>query len=1345
MRSWFYRVFLVLAVLFLCLFNFVALIEGNFWIMKAVSSNIPYINLLFLNTGQAVIAVFLSSEFLKSDKKLDTSEVFYVHPLSNAEYVAGKIWGNINVFFRLDLFIILIVVIFNLASGVPIDWTSYIAYFFLICIPTLVYIFGLSIGLMLILKNQAITFVLLLGYIALTLFYIEDKFYYLFDYMVYSLPLVKSSIVGFTNWTTLINHRCIYLLIGLGFICISIFLFRRLPNTRYGRYRWLALAICFLTAGGFAAYNHINPILKEAEMRALYTDINNKYVHTSKMVIDNYDITVEQHPETISAEVVMKGVALETSRTFVFCLNPALQLREVREGEKSMSFDRESQIILVDFGREITRGDSISFLMKYDGHIDGGFCYLDIPEEILEQRYSHETMFNIDKKYSFQSKDYILFTPETYWYPRPGTSYSSDSPDWQQAYFSNFRLTVKTLNGLKALSQGTMKWPLVKKREKRNVAGEQPRPNEEQAMVNDGQGAGRSPGQGNMRGGGQRARGQGMRNPGQGAWNGGQGTGRGEGRRPPERARPQGSDGSSAQGAGGNIERGAGRNPEQGNAQGEGQRARGEGQGNPEQSVRNEGQGTGRGEGRRPERVRPQGSDGDSVQSQSGNIERGAGRNPGQGTQGEGRRARGEGQGNPEQSAGGDNRIALHEEGEDRNQERVAQGVEQGKEQAADSFASGGTAKNNAREDLTEKPSDIVKDSLFIFETDFPSPSMTLIIGDYEQKSIDVDDVEYSVWYLKGHDYFSSVLDSITDTIPSQIRERRRSLESTYSLDYSFSRFSLVEVPVQFFSYVRTWTQAQEKMQPEMVLFPEKGCLFWDTDFARRIKNEKQWAKWNGQDINDKEAAVRAFNSFMWVFQRTESNFNFSQERGAVNITAQVNPYFVFPQLYNFRYNIFSSEWPIANRLIEVYLQDKTDNNTWIRQMNGISNSEKANLLMEQYPFKELLSDVEHRDLLDNVISLKANFLFAPAERNIGYEEYRDSLRDVLQQNKFTNQRFEDLLDTMGLIAGENLRTSLEAWNNPARLPVYIVETPEVTQISNRDKEVYVVKLQITNDSDVDGIINVETMVGGGGRNNVYDPRAKRKISIAARETKRLVSVWDEAPRNMIVNTLVSANLPNLINLPVSNIIRERNKPIDEEGDFVVQSASHDIPGEVIVDNEDSLLFVLSAPDIVGLLPKWLDQVDDNSFRYSGVSPWRAPLQWTLTTNDKYYGTHVRSAYVIKSGSGSQTATWKIPVPSTGQYDLFYYVYKPDELRQGRNDRGGRGGDGRGGGGDAEYSFKVKYNGDEDDAYVSLRRSDEGWSILGTYYFNEDTVSVVLTNTCSLRSVTADAVKIVRR
>ena len=660
----------------------------------------------------------------------------------------------------------------------------------------------------------------------------------------------------------------------------------------------------------------------------------------------------------------------------------------------------------------------------------------------------------------------------------------------------------------------------------------------------------------------------------------------------------------------------------------------------------------------------------------------------------------------------------------------------------------------------------IAQDSTqFIYQTDFPTPSITLIIGEYEQKGIDVDGTHFNIWHLKGNDYFTVPFDSIIDTIPSQLRERRRYTETQYSLDYSFRRFALVEVPVQLVSYVRTWTQAQEKMQPEMVLYPEKGSLFGEADIVRRVKNEKRWASRNGMEISDAEAAIRTLNGFTMSFLRTESDINFTQERGVTNITSKPNPYFIFPQLYNYRYNIFSSEWPIANRLIELYLQDKTDNNNWMRQMNGISNTEKANLLIQQHNFKELLADVEHRDLLDNIIALYINELFATGERNIGYKEYRDSLRAVLKSNIFKNIRFEDLLESMGKVAGEDFITPMEKWASPAQLPVYIVSSPVITRIVNRDKEVYVVKFRVTNDSDNDGIINIDISstggmsfgggrggggggmmmrVGmmGGGSTDVYDPRAKRKVSIAARETKEFVSVWDEAPRSISINTLVSANLPNIINLPVNNIVREQNRTIDIEGDFVISNTMLNVPGEVIVDNEDTELFILSKPDIVGLLPKWLEGVDENPFPYSGVTDWRPPLQWTLTTNDKYYGTHIRSAYVVKNGNGSQTATWKIPVPAAGSYDLFYYVVKPNNFRGGG---GGPGGGNRGGGQFGEYRFKVKYDGDEEKAYINLRRSDEGWSQLGSYFFEKDTVVVVLSNDCEMRTVTADAVKIVRK
>lgn len=1082
LRSWFFKVFTVLAVLILGIFNFVVGDDGNgFWLAKAVPSNIPYLNLLLLNTGQAVIAIFLSSEFLKRDKKLDTSEVFYVRPLSNAEYVIGKIWGNLRVFIVLNFIVMAETMLITwVAIKIPVDLLSYLTYFFLISLPTLVFIIGLSIFLMLVLKNQALTFILLLGYIGLTLFYITDKFYYMFDYMAYNLPMFKSTIVGFTHIGLLLNHRGIYLFAGLAFIFFTIFLFKRLPNSSRSSYPWIILSICMLLVSGWAGYRHVSSILDSSELRTFYTAINNKYVNSPKMVIEKYDISVEQQPESFSSVARMQGRALQTSSVFTFCLNPGLQVEEVRSGDKKLDFKRDNQIILVDFGKDIVAGDTTSFSVSYAGKIDPDFCYLDIPDEVLQEQYQKD-MINIDKQYVFQTSDYVLFTPETYWYPRPGTAYSDQEPLWQQTFFSRFKLAVKPLPGLVPISQGEA----------------------------------------------------------------------------------------------------------------------------------------------------------------------------------------------------------------------------------------------------------VKKEDVYTFSPDYPFQAISLVIGKYEQKSIESDSTSYQVWYIQGNGYFTAEFDSILDTIPSLIRDMREGLERSYKLTYPFDRFSVVEVPAQFASYTRSWSQAQETVQPQMVLFPEKGCTLYQLDVESQKKNQIRWSKWNGREISEVEAQIRVVNNILSIFSQTSGDYNFSSGgRGQYKIQRRGNPYFLFPQLYNFRYNIFSPEWPIANRVIELYLQKLADTNGWEREINGISNSEKANLLMKEQSFKELLGDVKHRELLNNIMALKGNWMFAVPEINLGVDVFRDSLYSVLERNTFRNVQFEHLLDTLGAISGTDLNAQLLQWNKLTPLPHYTIGRPVVTKITNRSEEAFILKLLVCNNSDYDGIIQLNIAIGRSPGKEL-DPRTKRKIFLPAHQTQELVSVWEDAPRDVTVNTLISENLPNEINLPVGTVAEEKDREIEKEGDFVVPVSSLTNGNEIIVDNEDSL-FLLSAPAMVGLLPKWLDKVGDTSFKYAGVSSWRPPLQWTATTNEAYYGQYIRSAYVIKSGDGSQTATWKIPVVSEGQYDVYYYVSKDNEVKYNKHAEG-------------EYHFKVEYGDEREEVYLDIKKADEGWSQLGAYFFSSDTVRIVLSNDCKLRSVTADAVKVVKR
>jgi ABC-type transport system involved in multi-copper enzyme maturation permease subunit len=1063
------------------------------WAEIAIPSNIPYANLLLLNVGQAVIAIFLSSDFLKRDKKLDTSEVFYVRPLSNAEYVIGKIWGNLRVFFILNLIILGVALACTMASKqATVDLTAYLIYFLLISIPTLIYIIGLSIFLMLLIKNQAITFVLLLGYVGLTLFYVGDKFYYIFDYMTYNIPLVKSSIVGFTNWATLLNHRAIYLCAGLACICLTVSLFGRLPNSRKSSYPWLVLAFFILSYSAYAVYNHVSGILNEGNIRLVYTDINNKYVHTPKMVIDRYDISVNQQTATFSAEVKMQGRPLETASTFTFCLNPGLQIREITgENNQALSFEREKQIILVNFGRELSKEDSVSLTIKYDGKIDYSFCYLDIPAKLLQKPYK-KNMFNCDKQYGFQTADYFLVTPESYWYPRPGAAYSNESPDWQQTYFSRYHLKVTPLSGLTPISQGEV--------------------------------------------------------------------------------------------------------------------------------------------------------------------------------------------------------------------------------------------ENN-------------EDGTYSFSPENLMQAISLIIGKYNQHSVETSDgIQYNIRYIDGHDYYSAAFDSIRDTIPALIKDFKEGFERNYHLGYPFKRFSMVEVPAQFYSYPHSWSQAQETVQPEMTLFIEKGWIFDQMDIEKNKRNQKRWGgggggRGNQSGPSEEDIQMRTFNDMIRMLSYADGNTNFSNNRGQIEISTEPNPYFMFPQLYNYRYNIFSDNWPVANRVIELYLQNIAEN-SWERERSGISRNEKANILMEKQNFKELLSDVEHRDLLNNIISLKAKWLFAPAEMNVGTNIFRDSVYKTLERNTFRNLQFENLLDTLGEISGADIKSKIAEWDYPSNLPYYNIGFPDVSKVLEHGLESYVLKLFVSNSSDYDGIIQMNTQVGNW-MTQEYDPRANRKIAIKAHESLNLVTIWEEPPRSVNINTLISSNLPNQINQQTGNIKQDMSGIIEEEGDHIVSDLYNIVPGEIIVDNEDSL-FSLSKTLIVGLLPKWLDESETEHSKYSGISPWRPPVEWKATTNQNYYGKYIRSAYAIKNGNGDQTATWKVPIPAEGRYEVFYYAPRNNDRRGGGRDRNNNSENN-------EYHFKIKYSGDTEDAWLNVSKANNGWEQIGAYYFNADTISIVLTNESKQKVIIADAVKVVRQ
>lgn len=1077
LRGNFFKIFSLLAVLVIGLMNYLFLVQNKVWDIISIPSNIPYQSLCIFNVFQAVIAVFLSSDFLKRDKKLDTCEVFYVRPLSNAEYVLGKTWGNLRLFLGLNIVILLETMIITAVSGVSeIDFSAYLIYLCILSLPTLIYIMGLSFFVMLLVRNQALTFVSVLGYVALTLFYLKEKFYNIFDFLGFGQPMMKSDITGFSNWEQILSLRLIYLFLGLGFIALTIRMYGRLPNSKQKAKLWTVVAIVFIALGVFNITRHLTGFKADQDLRKSYLAMNNKYVNAPVIEVDSFDIKLTQLTEQIEVNVRIKGRADELSDSFIFTLNPSLQIAAVRDNKTNepLSFKHIKQIVEIRTKQPLKKATEIDWSFSYKGGIDELLCYLDIEDEEYEKIIS-QVMLNRPKKYAFVSADYLLLTPESYWYPRPGTGFSTESTKWIRSFFSHFSTEIHTQNGLFALAQG------------------------------------------------------------------------------------------------------------------------------------------------------------DSV-----------------------------------------------------------------------SFS----------------------DQNYKYKTDKPILGLTAIVGNYEKRSVKVDSVNFSLLTFKGHDYFKSITDSIQDTIPALIKNMKQSIEAGKSLDYPFSRFSLVEVPVQYTTYARQWSSVQDCMQPEIVLVGEKGTSSYNFNLLGNYENMKRWQKWIQQKKTEKEMRIETvilcFSFFNLPEHSTGINY---QGRNGMSIDNKENPFYIYPQLFNFKFNVVSSDWDIVNKIIENYLLN-AESLSYIRNFNGISQEEEANLYLSEESLRTILAGNRTSTIKRNAIKQKSKELFKYLEKKSSAKDVKDSLLNYLNRNQMKNIPFDSLLQYLGRAMNEDLISYMPVWGDSVRYGEYLFPQPKTTKLTGRESDVYEHIVQLQNISPYGNIAYLNIRLAN-------DKNKTEVLYLNGGEAKEYVFQTQDPPVLYELHTIVSKNIPLDLKYNVRNIESEK-RSVKPEGERVINSLTLEDPRDIIVDNEDEELFTPSETEPVGFIATWLWQKHTSASKYSGFMFWNPPMKWIITTGIAYYGKTQHSAHIIKSGSGKVYAQWKVPVPEEGLYDVYYYVSKPEDLNWNYREK-------------PEYRFLIDGGDGGQESYLDLRKAKEGWDHLGAYSVDRDTAVIRLYDDVKLNALTADAVKLVKR
>jgi len=457
-RSWGFRIFsgLAVTVLILIMVTMALPAYSSFYFSRALSGAFPLIVIKLLNVFQGIMAVFLATEFLRRDRKQDTSEVIFAHSFSNGQYVLGKFAGIFGVFAVLNFAVLLITFIIHVFfSHTLFAGSAYLLYVGLLSLPTLVFMIGLPIFIGSLIRSQAIIYLLTLSYIFLSLIVIGPRFSFALDSFAFYTPIMYSDFIGLGNLTQLVLIRGMYFFLGAGLILVSALLMKRLRQSP-GLNRVLGiLALLAVAAAAGLGYTYLHGVGSARDLREAIRAESNAMAAKPAMTLLACNVRLRHGGKTITATADLSlvnnnEVAL---KTFYLSLNPGLRISELKAESQILSYRQNHHLVAVEANEAIAPGGEIRVSLSYSGTIDESYCYLDIDDTKLDTPLKI-WMISVPKRYAVVGPDFVHLTPECGWYPRPGLPESLLFPSLIKKDFCRFSLSVEMPEDLTAISQG---------------------------------------------------------------------------------------------------------------------------------------------------------------------------------------------------------------------------------------------------------------------------------------------------------------------------------------------------------------------------------------------------------------------------------------------------------------------------------------------------------------------------------------------------------------------------------------------------------------------------------------------------------------------------------------------------------------------------------------------------------------------------------------------------------------------------------------------------------------------------------------------------------------------------
>jgi hypothetical protein len=242
--------------------------------------------------------------------------------------------------------------------------------------------------------------------------------------------------------------------------------------------------------------------------------------------------------------------------------------------------------------------------------------------------------------------------------------------------------------------------------------------------------------------------------------------------------------------------------------------------------------------------------------------------------------------------------------------------------------------------------------------------------------------------------------------------------------------------------------------------------------------------------------------------------------------------------------------------------------------MGSLSDNDKANLILRDVSFRDLLATNPAGDTMRPVLTVKGDYLFNLIRAKAGIDEFKDWFQKYIDDHRFKSVSIEKLNSDIKEKFGFEFYPYLSDWFTKKEQPGFLFSNLQATEIVVGDRSRYQVTFVVSNPEPVAGIFNVSFRTGGpgggrgggggggmigqsfqggpgGGPGNFSISMQGRGMEAAdiskivflgAGEAKKVGIVLDAQPRAMMINTLFSRNIPGEINMPINEITKSKER-----------------------------------------------------------------------------------------------------------------------------------------------------------------------------------------------------------